>query len=648
MIKMIDHNNFTLDQQRALLTLTKEVAINSDFNPDAPTMVSAAELLNNGLIFIDEDGAPLLSVPYSIAREAIEMYGYNNEDFNNTLIDSFAKVADMTPLEFYTIQILHYLTTYGTNFTTPFIVGERTFTPEETKALKITIIRAESVERSLDRINEFFANTAAPKAQYQVQYYQLAPLTTIAPEEVKSNELMVMVCETRNIRPENPMALFRFLVYCATGETLIIKNRNLIERIKESARYKADTVNMITSLTEDEQARLATIFYRYKPLFLAFKTAETAHIINRIRRLAVRYHKPESALTLKNFTTFAIKGKEKEVDNLIARASNRELIKLYNAVAMKAFAKTHMYQIRNGRIWYEAEPAKELPSSDYINLFAALNAIRAELADRLETYKGITLYIPRGISYTVPYSEKQFSGVIPWGTVIGAESEDNAFTVGVHWVNDPDERHCDLDLHTHTPTKHLGWNGSYKDADGEIIYSGDMTDAPISAGGAAESFYINNVDEPVIFTLNAYDAKPNKKFQFFVTEGKDEELKERCTFDATKLVSAPLPLAFAGTQALSLGIFHDKKFYVYGGNLNSGSVPTGDYPKVIEALLNRLPNMYSLRALAKDLGMNVVEDAPVDTPFIDLRPEALTVNSLLDFVDGKPESLLREPVEKES
>lgn len=645
---------FTAKQQITLLKLTKTIALDNELSrltKNGDFTIDCAQLLNHGLVFLDKEGMPMSKVPDYIARAAIDNYGYNNEDFNRTLIESFATVDRMTAEKFYTIQILHYLTTYGTNFTTPFIVGERTFTPEETKALKITIIRAESAERSLERVNDLFANTAAPKAQYQVEYHVLAPLTTIAPEEVKSNELMVAVCKARGIRPENPMALFRFLIYCATGETLIIKNRELIKCIKESMHYKTETVKLITSLTENEQARLATIFYRYKPLFLAFKISATAHVINRIRRLAVKYHRPESALTLKNFTAIAINGNYEEVGNLIARANNRELIKLYNAAAFKAFAKTHMYQIRNGKIWYEAEPAKKLPSSNYINLFAAMDAIRNELINRLENYKGMTIYIPRGINYAVPYSEKQFSGVIPWGTVITADRQSHAFTAGVHWVNDPDERHCDLDLFAHTPTTYFGWNGSYIN-NGEIVYSGDMVDAPAEKGGATESFYINNVNEPVILTLNAYSAKPNKQFQFFVTEGKNEELKEGCAFDATKLIGAPLPLAFVGTQALSLGIFHEKQFYVYGGNLNKGSVPTGNYPKVIEALLNRLPNMYSLHLLATDLGMNIVEDAPVDTPFIDLRPEALTVTTLLDFVDGKGADLLREPlhesVEKES
>ena len=612
---------FTVLQQIALLVLTKTVMTTEDeYN-----IMTCDSLLHSGIIFIDENDLPMSSVPKAIAQTAISFYGYNNETFNRTLIESFATVANMSRDEFYLTQILHYLTTYGTNFTTPFVVGARTFTPEETKALKITIIRAESASRSLERINELFATTVAPKAQNVHYYRALAPLATIAPEEVKSRELMIMMCAERSIRPSDPETLFRYLVYCATKETLIIKNKSLIGMIKRAAH---NNIELINSLTEDEMKALASIFYRYKPLFLAFKTPETASVINKIRRLAVKYHKPQSANTIKNFVNLS----SKEQATIIARATNRELIKLYNALAVPSDIR--LFQIRNGKIWVREEE-KEGKVFDKI---CAASAIGVELHKRLKNYRGMTVYIPRGISYAVPYSEKQFSGAIPWGTAIGATDKENAFTIGVHWVNDPDESGCDLDLHAHTPTRHFGWNSDYISGDGEIIYSGDMTNAP-APKGAAESFYINNVNEPVILTLNAFNAKSNKQFQFFMTEGEDDKMRERATFDASKLISAPLPLAFADKSSLSLGIFDNKTFYVYGGNVAEGAVPSRDYPKFIEALLNRMSSTYRFEALASALKINIVHEAPKDTPFLDLSPEALTVNTLLDFVDGNLDKL---------
>lgn len=624
---MMNNITFTGAQQEALLALTKTVIITEDeYN-----IMTCDALLHNGIIFIDENDLPMSSIPRTIAQTAIGLYGYTNEAFNKTLFESFVAIANMSRDEFYLTQILHYLTTYGTNFTTPFVVGARTFTPEETKALKITIIRAESASRSLERINELFATTAAPKAQNIHYYRALAPLATIAPEEVKSRELMIIMCAERGIKPSDPEMLFRYLVYCITNETLIIKNKNLILKIK-SAMTNPNRAKLINFLTEDEMKALAPIFYRYKPLFLAFKTPGTASVINKIRRLAVKYHKPQSANTIKNFVNLS----SKEQATIIAHATNRELIKLYNALAVPS--GTRLFQIRNGKIWVREEEKEGKVSLGLFDKICAASAIGIELHKRLKNYRGMTVYIPRGISYAVPYSEKQFSGAIPWGTAIGATDKENAFTIGVHWVNDPDESGCDLDLHAHTPTKHLGWNGDYISEDGEILYSGDITNAP-APKGAAESFYINNVNEPVILTLNAFSAKSNKQFQFFMTEGKDDEMRERATFDASKLISAPLPLAFADKSSLSLGIFNNKTFYVYGGNVAEGAVPSRDYPKFIEALLNRMSSTYRFEALASALKINIVHEAPKDTPFLDLSPEALTVNTLLDFVDGNLDKL---------
>ena len=625
---MMNNITFTNFQQIALLVLTKTVTTTEEVIAAEQSITMTCDaLLHSGIIFIDENDLPMSSVPKAIAQTAISFYGYNNETFNRTLIESFAAVANMSRKEFYLTQILHYLTTYGTNFTTPFVVGERTFTPEETKALKITIIRAESASRSLERINELFATTVAPKAQNIHYYRALASLTTIAPEEVKSRELMIMMCAERNIKPSDPETLFRYLVYCATKETLIIKNKNLINIIKRAAH---NNIELINSFTEDEMKALASIFYRYKPLFLAFKTPETASVINKIRRLAVKYHKPQSANTIKNFVNL----NSEEQATIISRATNRELIKLYNALAVPS--GTRLFQIRNGKIWVKEE--EEHSSVDLLDKTCAAIAIGIELRNRLKNYRGMTVYIPRGISYAVPYSEKQFSGAIPWGTAIGATDKENAFTIGVHWINDPDESVCDLDLHAHTPTRHFGWSSRYISGDGETIYSGDMTNAP-APKGAAESFYINNVNEPVILTLNAFNAKSNKQFQFFMTEGKDNEMRERATFDSSKLISAPLPLAFADKSSLSLGIFDNKTFYVYGGNVAEGAVPSRDYPKFIEALLNRMSSTYRFEALASALKINIVHEAPKDTPFLDLSPEALTVNTLLDFVDGNLDKL---------
>ena len=121
---------FTNFQQIALLVLTKTVTTTEEVIAAEQSITMTCDaLLHSGIIFIDENDLPMSSVPKAIAQTAISFYGYNNETFNRTLIESFAAVANMSRDEFYLTQILHYLTTYGTQFTTPFVVGQRRLTP---------------------------------------------------------------------------------------------------------------------------------------------------------------------------------------------------------------------------------------------------------------------------------------------------------------------------------------------------------------------------------------------------------------------------------------------------------------------------------------------------------------------------------------
>ena len=83
----------TAEQQTALLRLTKTInadAIITD-NFNSSTM-DCAELLSHGLVFLDKNGVPMSSVPRYLGLTAMGCYGYNNEDFNRTLVESFAAV----------------------------------------------------------------------------------------------------------------------------------------------------------------------------------------------------------------------------------------------------------------------------------------------------------------------------------------------------------------------------------------------------------------------------------------------------------------------------------------------------------------------------------------------------------------------------
>jgi hypothetical protein len=81
----------------------------------------------------------------------------------------------------------------------------------------------------------------------------------------------------------------------------------------------------------------------------------------------------------------------------------------------------------------------------------------------------------------LPTSEKMFVGNIPTGTRFYGEKLAVGFIGKMH--GGPD-----LDLSGLNIAGKIGWNAAYNQADGQLMYSGDMTSAP---NGAVEYLYAN-------------------------------------------------------------------------------------------------------------------------------------------------------------
>ena len=80
-----------------------------------------------------------------------------------------------------------------------------------------------------------------------------------------------------------------------------------------------------------------------------------------------------------------------------------------------------------------------------------------------------------------------------------------AVVLGVHWENVQRHR-TDLDLHFNSPKHEVGWNTQFEDAlreKADILFSGDMTSALKSKGGATEAFYLS---ENMLFDTKALRA----------------------------------------------------------------------------------------------------------------------------------------------
>ena len=103
--------------------------------------------------------------------------------------------------------------------------------------------------------------------------------------------------------------------------------------------------------------KLATIFYRYKMLWLAMKNSRTSSFINNMRRLAVKYHKPAKIKILDTITNPSFIVDENVISEVKKELKNVTIYKkisILNAISYRlAKPDSIAYVIRNGSIYYK-------------------------------------------------------------------------------------------------------------------------------------------------------------------------------------------------------------------------------------------------------------------------------------------------------
>lgn len=623
-----------------------------------PGMVTVAEQLKHGLIFIDPD-CTAVPVDRNMYLTAKSLYGVDGDQMNATFYKNFKTVTEMSRFELFVDQVIHYLGTYGAEAMglkpiTLIPVQEFDVPDVDLSKIKVTVIRLVRNHTITGLVNESLMTIKSPSKRIVTHMESLIPLAEIALDNIKSFELMVMACDYAGVVPENGKLWLRYAIYKLTGDTLIIKNQKMVNAIKRAADDKGDLCKRL--LERGNPVYLSRIFLRYKPLFLAMKSHRgCAPLINKLRRMADTYHEPLSDVTVQNYVRFAMTGNRSALATLRKQMDTRDMVKVLNSMLVRLNANAgdpSVYNIRNGRAFCKEDGYKALTRAQKKSLELEIdNLYDAIVAKVTPLAKGKTYYIPAQVRYAVPQSEKQYIGNLPWGTVIVPDegNPETPMSVGIHWNNTETHR-VDLDLHGFSKTTHFGWNGAYSKDGATVIYSGDMTNAP-APDGAAEAYWIDGQMEPVIFTVNEYHGPTEMHFQlFFASEriDKNGELPYRdrydhpYTMDPNALIIPPVPMYINGDRTYTIGFFHQGEFYCYSGNLSEGIVPTANYSQYLDAVILQQKCHMSMAGLLERAGaiiLNSREDADkaIDegVAVIDLSPEALTATTLLDIVDGK-------------
>lgn len=555
------------------------------------------------------------------AQRTIEQFIQNSklsgEQLNKTFYNSWQTIQDSSRLELLIDQIIHYMTTYGTDFTSDYVYipREATTIPEFQKA-KMMIIRALPKEEVIEKALALLQGIAMKAETIDSILNLLGELdyTFTGEEGITNKEAIVKIAELYGVLPSDNTEFLRYLIYRATNETLIIKNSETITAIKNSG------LNVSMFMRKHGLEKLAQIFNRYKPLFLAFKAANHGNrsVINRIAKLSKKHHKPmvQNPLNLVTQMSFPSEVLEKAFNKATPFMVARTLMVLYT----RANQDTFCYNIRNGKSWV-AEGESSNFSENFNTLWRLfIKSLEAKVS-------GKTFYMPEGVNYALPTSEKNFVGNIPQGS----QFESDELQVGIYWEDAGGAR--DLDLSGLGLSK-IGWNAAYNT--NGMCYSGDITSAP---NGAVEYLYSQGraLDYPTLVLNNVYSGSNDCKYRIIVgTTGRKDD---------SYMMNPNNLMMYADCNSVQkqtiLGILlpagGNKKLRFTVLNIGSGNARVSGNSAISTMAKKALYQKWNDCLMLKDvlLGANmIIVDDPATADF-DLSPASLEKDTLINLINYK-------------
>ncbi len=450
--------------------------------------------------FISEDGFVIEPDAIWAKKEIISYYAkekLNGNDLNKTFHKSWKKIKDSTRFQLLAEQISHYVSTYGSNFQNDIYIPDEILNVPDLK-LTFKVIKAYTKEEMQEKCLSLLKSGIALKEEtvddlLHILHNELEYDFT-GKENIRNKEAVIKIADRYKMYPENPVEFFRYVIYKTTGTTLLIKNDELINLIKVS---KFNPAYLFESF---ELEKLAQIFNRFKPLFLAYKS-KVPKTINRISKLSKVHHQPLVSNPLNHATNILL---EKIDLHWLENATPFALFRALSACYSRMYGQdTFVYRIRNGKSWTGKSTAASVNEANYGFI---LDYLKSKY-----NLSGKKMYFPEDIEFGLPASEKMFVGNIPTGTRFYGER----LAVGIYW-EDAWGAH-DLDLSGLNIAGKIGWNAAYNQQEGQLMYSGDITSAP---KGAVEYLYANSgLAAPTLVMNNVFSGSSDCGYKIIIGKG---------------------------------------------------------------------------------------------------------------------------------
>ena len=635
---------------KSIIKLFKALPITKEGKKN-PSEEILKETMKRGFIFSPEvafnySDKELLNLIPSIEEEI----GISGEKANASFHKSWAKVRDASIEQLVLEQLVHYFTTYGFealgiyNEDSVYIPNEKLEIPElNIDKFNFTVIKGYTKEQLKQKLVTFLQSGIALADDTKSAVIDICLFIDITSEDIeriKNKEVSAVLYDFLDKIPENPVEFLRYVIYKSTGKTLLIKNKEVIEEIKSKDNF--DILQLFYKYKKQYGLkRLAEIFYRFKPIFLAFKSTTNTQLnqyINKTRKLAIRYHKPMPEDFLNNITSMIKNNKVIYSDVLVKeldRVNTFRKIRLAYALKYRTGdVDSILYKVRNGKSFATEFTFENKEKASRVLEFV----IRSIVRDIKKNVEGKKIYIPDNIVYTLPATEKQFTGDFPSGSYVTIPKD---MIFGIHWENVKHHR-IDLDLSLNNVNLgKIGWDSSYRSYDRTVLFSGDIVDAP-KPKGASELFYVarqENASYILMVNYYNYDEDVSVSFKILVAKKELESLSENYTVDPNDIICVSKTKIDKEQKSLGLIVTtpDDCKFYFNESNLGAGRTTMGkEYlENARKYLVDFYMNMISLNDILKSAGAIIVTDK--EEADIDLSPESLDKEKIIKLLTKKVE-----------
>ncbi len=504
-------------------------------------------------------------------------------NYNTTFYESVAEVIKYDRFELLVDQILHYASTYGTEYAGQVFVPNENFGLIDEPTIDFSdckLIEPISIEEITEKINQLLSSGIAMKQDTLFNIFDLISefFIQIDPKDVKNIEAKMMLFNLLGILPDTPEEFVRLMIYKLTDSTLVIKNRELINSIKQ----QGDNQQIIGVCDDMEQFgldKLSSVFFRYKPIFLALRSlsSDARKTTNKLRKLAKKHHKPfvsgywETILSKDKLEATEFLKKSKDL-------SNFKLVRLIKAIDGKLTdTESKFFLIRNGKSFIK-------DTTDNVKNDKTLLWMKSMLEVTLinnirEKVNGKIVKLPDNIRLSIPTSEKTYVGNIPFGSYIIPSKSNSVF--GINWFGKDGAQDLDLSYMSLSGQKY-GWNDRYTSDTNDIVYSGDMTSARPEA---CEYMFCKEGLENGIISVNVYNGENNSKYRFFIGQTDNDFTVSSNTPDES-IIDFSTSLKITGEACI--GFYIDGRIYFADLNQGSSSVScmTSNIQKLIQYFID--------------------------------------------------------------